>query len=61
MSIVCRAGTLASCIDERRRLELASASVMRRASMISGDVERSERWGSYQELQKEEAGLVAKQ
>jgi hypothetical protein len=61
MTMVCRAGIPASCIDEGRRLELAGASVMRRASMSSRDAEGSGRWGSYQEFQVGEAGLVAKQ
>jgi hypothetical protein len=33
MTMVCRAEILASCIDEGKRLELASASAMCRASM----------------------------
>jgi hypothetical protein len=58
--MVCRAGILASCIDEGRRLELAGASAMRRASMSTGDAEGSGRWGSYQEVQGFEVRLVAR-
>jgi hypothetical protein len=61
MTMVCRVGILASCIDEGRRLELASALAMRRASMSSRDVGGSGRWGSYKEIQEDGAGLVAKQ
>jgi hypothetical protein len=60
MTMVCRTGILASCIDEGRRLELAGASAMRRASMSSGVAEGSGRWGSYQEFQEIKAELVAK-
>jgi hypothetical protein len=61
MTMVCRAGIPASCIDEGRRLEFVGTLAMRRASMSSGDAEGSRRWGSYQEFQEGEAGLVAKQ
>jgi hypothetical protein len=60
MTMVCRTGILASCIDEGRRLELAGVSAMRRASMSSGVAEGSGRWGSYQEFQEVKAELVAK-
>jgi hypothetical protein len=50
MTMVCRAGILASCIDEGRRLELADASAMHKASMSTGDAEGSGLWGSYQEV-----------
>jgi hypothetical protein len=60
MMMVCGVGDLASCNDERRWLEVSSASATCRASMGFGVAEGSGRWGSYQELQEVKAELVAK-